>query len=42
LLAHNPGYKGKYDFDMQKTDGGIVMFHFEVTANEKGLKMFGR
>ncbi len=38
LLAHNPGYKGKYDFDMQKIDLGIAMFHFEGTAREKDLR----
>jgi len=38
FLAHDAGYKGKYDFDMQKIDMGIAMFHFEATAREKGLK----
>ena len=38
FLAHDRGYKERFNFDMQKIDMGIAMFHFEATAREKGLK----
>jgi hypothetical protein len=38
LLAHSLGYETRYDFDIQKIDLGIAMFHFEATAREKGSK----
>lgn len=37
FLSRTPGYKS-LGFDLQKNDIGIAMCHFELSANELGLK----
>ena len=37
-LAHDAIYSYRYEYDIQKIDMGIAMFHFESTANELGLE----
>jgi nitroreductase len=37
LLRRSPGYRGRFEVDLQRLDMGIAICHFELAARELGL-----